>query len=64
MQGLYLAKSVLNPRANASGGSEVDRSNLPVVHARVEASGASAIRVQPSGTLDVEASGASSVRPD
>lgn len=50
-----------NLRANASGGSEIDLSNLPVADARVEASGASTVRVQPSGTLDVEASGASNV---
>lgn len=48
-------------RANASGGSEINLSNLPVADAQVEASGASTIRVQPSGTLDVEASGASNV---
>jgi hypothetical protein len=50
-----------NLRANASGGSEIDLSNLPVADARVQAAGASTIRVQPSGTLDVEASGASNV---
>lgn len=50
-----------NLRAHASGGSTIDLSNLPVVDARVEASGASTVRVQPSGTLDVEASGASNV---
>lgn len=50
-----------NLRANASGGSEIDLSNLPVADARVEASGASTIRVQLSGTLDAEASGASNV---
>ncbi|RIK36162.1 MAG: hypothetical protein DCC55_28165 [Chloroflexi bacterium] len=50
-----------NLRANASGGSEVDLANLPVVDARLDASGASTIYVQLSGTLDVEASGASNI---
>ncbi len=50
-----------NLRANASGGSEINLANLPIVDARVEASGASTVRVQPSGALDVEASGASNV---
>jgi hypothetical protein len=46
----------------ASGASTVDLSNFTAKNARVEASGASKALVNVSGTLDAEASGASTVR--
>lgn len=46
----------------ASGASTADLSNFSLTNATVEASGASRINVDVSGTLNAEASGASSVR--
>ncbi len=46
---------------NASGASQVDLSAFPVADAHVDASGASKATVNPSGQLDVGASGASQV---
>jgi len=46
---------------NASGASQVDLSAFPVADAHVDASGASKATVNPSGQLDVDASGASHV---
>lgn len=46
---------------DASGASHVDLADLPVADANVEASGASHVTVNPSGRLDVQASGASQV---
>ena len=46
---------------DASGASQVDLSAFPVADASVEASGASKATVNPSGRLDVDASGASHV---
>lgn len=47
---------------DASGGSTVDLADFPVADANVEASGASDVIVHASGTLDVDASGASHVK--
>jgi len=44
-----------------SGASKVDLSDLPVDNAKIGASGASHVTVNPSGRLDVEASGASDI---
>lgn len=49
-------------RATASGASTADLSDFAVNDADVNASGASRINVNASGTLDAEASGASTVR--
>jgi hypothetical protein len=49
-------------RATASGASTIDLSDYPVADAGVDASGASRINVNASGTLDAKASGASGVR--
>ncbi len=46
---------------DASGSSDIDLSACPVFDANVEASGSSTVTVKPSGTLDVDASGASNV---
>jgi len=46
---------------DASGASHVDLADFPVADAKVEASGASHVTVNPSGRLDVNASGASQV---
>jgi len=46
---------------DASGASQVDLSAFPVADAHVDASGASKATVNPSGQLDVDASGASQV---
>ena len=46
---------------DASGSSQVDLSAFPVADAHVDASGASKATVNPSGQLDVDASGASHV---
>ncbi len=46
---------------DASGSSDVDLSDFPVADAGIDASGASTVTVNPSGRLDVEASGASNV---
>jgi hypothetical protein len=46
---------------DASGASQVDLSAFPVADANVEASGASKVTVNPSGRLDADASGASTV---
>lgn len=46
---------------DASGASQVDLEDFPVEDASVEASGASGVTVNASGTLDVDASGASMV---
>jgi hypothetical protein len=45
----------------ASGGSEVDLAEFTLKDAAVTASGGSDVTVQPSGTLDVEASGGSTI---
>lgn len=50
-----------NVTVNAAGASPVDLGEFPVADASVKASGASNVTVQPSGTLDVDASGASAV---
>jgi hypothetical protein len=46
---------------DASGASTIDLANFPVADARVDASGASKVTVDASGTLDADASGASHV---
>ena len=46
---------------DASGASQVDLSAFPLADANVEASGASTVTVDPSGRLDADASGASTV---
>jgi hypothetical protein len=46
----------------ASGASHVDLADFPVADASVDASGASHVTVNPSGTLNAEASGASHVK--
>ncbi len=50
-----------NLTLDASGSSDVDLSDFPVADAGIDASGASTVTVNPSGRLDVEASGASNV---
>jgi len=57
-----LSGSAGNLRVNASGGSYAELGDLAVADANVDASGASHITVNPSGTLDADASGASHVR--
>lgn len=49
-------------QANASGASTIDVEQFMVTDANVEASGASRINVNASGSLDAEASGASTVQ--
>ena len=46
---------------DASGASQADLSRFQAASANVEASGASSVTVNPSGRLDVDASGASKV---
>ena len=50
-----------NLTLDASGSSDVDLSDFPVADVEIDASGASTVTVNPSGRLDVEASGASNV---
>ena len=52
---------VKSVEALASGASGIDAENLKVENAKANASGASKITVSPTGDLDAEASGASSV---
>lgn len=59
---LTLEGSGKNLRVNASGASTADLDNFAVNDASVEASGASRANVNVSGTLDANASGASSIR--
>ncbi len=59
---LALEGSGKNLRVNASGASTADLDNFAVNDASVEASGASRANVNVSGTLDANASGASSIR--
>ena len=56
-----LTGSAQNVRINASGSSEVDLADFSVVDANVDASAGSEVTVNPSGRLDVDASGASHV---
>lgn len=58
---IRLAGSGGDLRANASGASTIDLEQFAVDNANVNASGASRIVVNASGTLDAEASGASNV---
>ena len=46
---------------DVSGASKIDLAEFPVADAKVDASGASQVTVNPSGRLDVNASGASHV---
>jgi len=50
-----------NLTLDASGSSDVDLSDFPVTDAEIDASGASTVKVNASGRLDVDASGASDV---
>ena len=56
-----LSGSAEKMRIDASGASQLDLEEFAVADADVKASGASTITVNPSGTLDVDASGASRV---
>jgi hypothetical protein len=56
-----LSGSAEDVRIGASGASTANLADFPVGDAEVEASGASKVTVNPSGRLDAEASGASSV---
>ena len=53
--------SARNMTVEGSGASQIDLSDFAVADAKVKLSGASAATVNPSGTLDVDASGASDV---
>ena len=53
--------SARNVTVEGSGASQIDLSDFAVADAKVKLSGASAATVNPSGTLDVDASGASDV---
>ncbi len=48
-------------RATASGASQIDLEELTAADADIEASGASNVTVNASGTLDANASGASNI---
>ncbi len=50
-----------NLKLDASGSSDVDLSGFSIVDANLDVSGASSVTVNPSGTLNVKASGASDV---
>ena len=56
-----LSGSAQDVTIDASGASVVDLADFPVADADVEASGASSATVNPSGSLDADASGASHV---
>jgi len=56
-----LTGSAGNLTLEASGSSDVDLSDFPVADAKIDASGASTVTVNASGTLNVAASGASDV---
>ena len=56
-----LTGSAQDVTIDASGASIVELADFPVADASVEASGASSVTVNPSGKLDVDASGASHV---
>jgi len=58
---MTLSGSAKDVTIDASGGSVANLADFPVADAAVEASGASAVTVNPSGRLDVGASGASHV---
>jgi hypothetical protein len=53
--------SARNATVEGSGASQIDLSDFAVADAKVKLSGASTATVNPSGTLDVDASGASDV---
>jgi hypothetical protein len=59
---VQLKGSAQDLKVEASGASNVDLSNFTSKNTAVSASGASKVNVAPSGTLNVEASGASTVR--
>jgi hypothetical protein len=58
---LTLGGSAQDLRLDASGGGQIDLGNFPVVDANVELSGGGRATVNPSGRLDVDASGGSHV---
>jgi hypothetical protein len=58
---MTLSGSAQDVRIDASGGSQLDLADFPVAGANISVSGASQATVNPSGRLDVSASGASRV---